>query len=204
MKLNTFIPTIALATLASTSMMANANVVLQADNGNLLLNGKPAQLLAQVYDANDNVQPNIQIINNEGDEIKALVTVDDLAGLFEIRAYGYHSADGSGYGAGGVYNATCEEIGGQKGIFYNVGFVAKGSTLAGEQSQYEVYRIGGSVSGYSVDGLNLNYDSEGNITPGQDCSQGAPITGYALQYDANLTDSVNTYFNQLAFPLSIK
>ncbi|TVO35896.1 hypothetical protein [Vibrio algivorus] len=167
------------------------------------MNGKPAQLLAQVYDANDNVQPNIQIINNEGDEIKALVIVDGLAGLFDIRAYGYHEADG-GYGAGDIYSASCEKVGQQKGSFYDVGFVAKGDRNVGEQSQYEVYRIGGSVSGYSVDGLNLNYDSEGNITPGQDCSQGVPTTGYALQYDAGLTDSVNTYFNQLTFPLSIQ
>ncbi|MBD1576906.1 hypothetical protein HC723_10745 [Vibrio sp. S11_S32] len=199
-----YIPAIAIASLASTSMMANASVILQADSdGSLLLNGHPAQLLAQVYDANGEVQKNIQIINDDGSEIKALVTIDGKAGLFEIRAYGYHQGEGD-YGAGDIYNASCEKIGAQKGSFHELGYLAQGARNVGESSQYEVYAIGGNVSGYTVDGLNLNYDSEGNITPGQDCSQGVPTTGYALQYDAGLTDSVNTYFNQLAFPLSIQ
>ncbi|MCF7355533.1 hypothetical protein [Vibrio sp. CK2-1] len=190
--------------LVAMPLLANANVVLQSDGENLLVNEKPAQLVSQLVDADDNVLDNVKILTNNGAEITALVTLDDKTGLFDIRASGYNQ--GYAIEALGIYNANCEKVGVTNATFYSLGFIADGVTQVGESSHYQVYQLGSEVSGFDVSSLyELNRDPEtGEILPGQDCSQGVAASGYALKLDSGLTSSVNTFFNNLKYPLRIK
>ncbi|TVO39436.1 hypothetical protein [Vibrio algivorus] len=198
MKLIKLIPLI-----AAMPLLAQANVVLTSDGSALLINDKVALLAKTMYDGNGNEITSIKIIESDDKEAKVFLTVDDKRGVFEIRATGYSEADlGSGTD---IYNASCQLVGVSRVSFYPIDYIADGYINIGEQSHYEVSQLGESVSGFNIMGLSLDYDpSTGEPIQGQDCSQGTPMTGRALEYSQALTDSVNTFFDQLIFPLSIK
>ncbi|WP_086982427.1 hypothetical protein [Vibrio aphrogenes] len=191
--------------LAMIPMLASANVVLKSDGDNLLVNDKPTQLVKHLYDANGNQLSNVQILADEATEVQALVSFDGQAGLFEIRATGYSQAQTND--APKIYSANCDVIGVGPVSFYPLGYLAEGAINIGESANYSVSKLGASVSGYAENDAFQSLDRDPDtweVTSGQDCTVGTPMTGNALIADSALTQSVNTFFNNLKFPLSIK
>ncbi len=202
--------------LAAIPFLANANVVLQSDGNNLLVNSKAAQLVSHLYDADSNKLTNVKIVGNTGTSITALVTFDGKAGLFDIQnfpqyqwGYGYSAGYNSDKGtAVSVYDASCNRIGVANTSLYSLGYIVSGGSYAGDTLQ--AYSLGSTVTGYDIrdlvdlEDVEYDYDTDQIISATGDCSQGTPITGYAVSLDSGLSTSVNNFFNSLKYPLHIK
>ncbi len=202
--------------LTAIPFLANANVVLQSDGNNLLVNGTATQLTTHLYDADSNQLSNVQIVSNNGTGVTALVTFDGKAGLFDMTNYPQYQW-GYGYNSGynsdkntviGVYDASCNQIGVANTSFHSVGYIVNGGNYAGDTLQ--AYSLGSSVTGYDIrdlvdlEDVEYDYDTNQIISATGDCSRGAAITGYTVSIDSGLTTSVNNFFNTLKYPLHIK
>ncbi len=190
-----------IALLAALPVMAHASVTLTSDDTNLLVNNRPAQLVKSLYDGNGVQLKNVELLKLANDEIEVLLTIDGKSGGFMLRPYEY-SQPSTGMGEK-IYNASCEEVGTMTKGFYNTGYQATRSGY-GDGANYVVKEFTGSVSGYDIQGLDIDHDDHHNILPGQDCGAGKPVTGLGIQYSQSLTDGVNSFFDNLVYPLSIK
>ncbi|MEF1283789.1 hypothetical protein QTN94_07415 [Vibrio sp. M250220] len=186
------IPTLLLSVVAWSSQ---ASVVLKSsDAGTLLVNEQEVGIKQHVYDANDTLLSNLTILSQDGSEMSAIVSFNGLAGLFQIRAYGYHQSSGPGYGASYIVDASCDVIGIQEGSFLDLGYIAyKDSNDEG--ALYTASLIEKApVSGY------VGYP----LSPETDCSGNEPLSGLRVTPDSNLSLQLNDFFDGLAFPLKIK
>ncbi|WP_299143763.1 hypothetical protein [uncultured Vibrio sp.] len=189
---STLIPTLLLSFVAWSSQ---ANVVLKSSEaGKLLVNEQEVQIKQHVYDANDTLLSNLTILSQDGSEMSAIVSFDGLAGLFQIRAYGYHQSSGPGYGASYIVDASCDVIGIQEGSFLDLGYIAY-KDPNDESALYTANLIEKTpVSGY------VGYP----LSPETDCSGNEPLSGLKIVSDPALSLQVNDFFGGLAFPLKIR
>ncbi len=185
--------------LAALPFIANANVVLKSDGENLLINEKPAQVTQHLYDADDNLLENIQILENAGDHVKALVTIEEKTGLFQITPAGYILGHKFFSEAGGwndtIYDANCNAIGHTKNSFYSLNFTSYGilSALGSDTHiKFNVYDLE-PVKGY------LNCGETDKVISGY-----SDIDYNSTLPNAELTTTISNYFKSIKYPLSIK
>ncbi len=186
--------------LAALPFIANANVVLKSDGENLLINEKPAQVTQHLYDADDNLLDNFKIIENAGDHVKALVTIEGKTGLFKITAggsiFGHKFFSEAEDWNDTIYDAECNVIGSTPSSFYSLDITSSGilSAIGGDVfitfNAYDLKPVKGYISCSETDKVVSGY--------------GYIDVGDPAYTNAELTTTISNYFKSIKYPLSIK